>query len=296
MKIRPKVFSLFSNEYRMLGALIIVFREVIEAGLIIGITMAVTRGIAGRGFYIAGGVAAGVFGACLVGAFINTISGAFQGVGQELFNATILGIAVVMLAWHNIWMARHGREIAAEMRQAGEAVRSGASTLLGLAVVVAVAVLREGSEVALFLYGIFIASAPGSAMSLLAGGAMGLVLGACVTTLTYGGLVRIPSRYLFGVTSVLIALLAAGLASQAVGFLEQADVITFLPGQLWDSSNILSDTSILGRVLHTLIGYSDHPSGMEALVYVATLAAIALLMRLFAHPAAAKAAARVAQS
>ena len=266
----------------MLGALIIVFREVIEAGLIIGITMAVTRGIAGRGFYIAGGVAAGVFGACLVGAFINTISGAFQGVGQELFNATILGIAVVMLAWHNIWMARHGREIAAEMRQAGEAVRSGASTLLGLAVVVAVAVLREGSEVALFLYGIFIASAPGSAMSLLAG--------ACVTALTYGGLVRIPSRYLFGVTSALIALLAAGLASQAVGFLEQADVITFLPGQLWDSSNILSDTSILGRVLHTLIGYSDHPSGMEALIYVATLAVIALLMRLFAHPASAPAA------
>jgi high-affinity iron transporter len=142
----------------MLGALIIVFREVIEAGLIIGIAMAVTRGIARRGYYIAAGVAAGVFGACLVGAFINTISGAFQGVGQELFNAGILGIAVVMLTWHNVWMARHGREIAVEMRQAGEAVRTGASTLMGLSVVVAVAVLREGSEVALFLYGIFIAS------------------------------------------------------------------------------------------------------------------------------------------
>ncbi|MBV9569271.1 MAG: FTR1 family protein [Hyphomicrobiales bacterium] len=271
----------------MLGALIIVFREVIEAGLIVGITMAVTRGIHGRGYYIAGGVAAGVLGACLVGAFINTISGAFEGVGQELFNAAILGIAVVMLAWHNVWMARHGREIAAEMREAGEAVRTGASTLMGLAVVVTVAVLREGSEVALFLYGILIASAPGSGMSLLVGGVIGLMLGACVTVLTYGGLVRIPGRYLFGVTSVLIALLAAGLASQAVGFLEQADVVTMLPDQLWDSSNILSDTSILGRVLHTLIGYSDHPSAMEALIYVATLAAIALLMKLFAHPAPA---------
>ncbi|MBV8962667.1 MAG: FTR1 family protein [Hyphomicrobiales bacterium] len=269
----------------MLGALIIVFREVIEAGLIVGITMAVTRGIRGRGYYIAGGVAAGVFGACLVGAFINTISSAFEGVGQELFNAAILGIAVVMLAWHNVWMARHGREIAAQMREAGEAVRTGASTLMGLAVVVAVAVLREGSEVALFLYGILIASAPGSGISLLTGGVIGLLLGACVTVLTYGGLVRIPGRYLFGVTSVLIALLAAGLASQAVGFLEQADVITMLPDQLWDSSNILSDTSILGRVLHTLIGYSDHPSAMEALIYVGTLAVIALLMKLFAHPA-----------
>jgi high-affinity iron transporter len=117
----------------MLGALIIVFREVIEAGLIVGITMAVTRGIAGRGYYIGAGVVAGVLGACLVGAFINTISGAFQGVGQELFNASILGIAVVMLTWHNVWMARHGREIAIEMRRAGEAVRTGASTLAGLA-------------------------------------------------------------------------------------------------------------------------------------------------------------------
>ncbi|SDR60927.1 high-affinity iron transporter [Rhizobiales bacterium GAS191] len=273
----------------MLGALIIVFREVIEAGLIVGITMAVTRGIPGRGRYIGAGVAAGVIGACLVGAFINTISNAFQGVGQELFNAGILGVAVVMLAWHNVWMARHGREIAVEMRKAGEAVHSGASTLAGLAIVVTVAVLREGAEVALFLYGIFIASEPGSGTSLLAGGFIGLLLGGVVTVLTYGGLLRIPSRYIFGVTSVLIALLAAGLASQAVGFLQQADVVTALSEQLWDSSHILSDTSIVGRVLHTLIGYNDHPSAMQGLCYVATLAVIASLMKLFAHPVPAQA-------
>ena len=271
----------------MLGALIIVFREVIEAGLIVGITMAVTRGIPGRSRYIGGGVLAGVIGACLVGAFINTISNAFEGVGQELFNAGILGIAVIMLAWHNVWMARNGREIAAEMRKAGEAVRTGASTLMGLSIVVAVAVLREGSEVALFLYGIFIASEPGSGMSLLVGGIFGLGLGVVVTLLTYGGLVRIPSRYIFGVTSLLIALLAAGLASQAVGFLEQADIVTALQNQLWDSSHILSDTSIVGRVLHTLIGYNDHPSAMQGLIYLATLAVMVSLMRLFAHPVAA---------
>ncbi|MFI5013439.1 MAG: FTR1 family protein [Hyphomicrobiales bacterium] len=268
----------------MLAALIIVFREVIEAGIIVGITMAVTRGVAARSRYIGAGVAVGVLGACLVGAFINTISGAFEGVGQELFNATILGVAVVMLAWHNVWMARHGREIATDMRKAGEAVRTGASTLTALAIVVAVAVLREGSEVALFLYGIFIASEPGSGTSLLAGGFAGLVLGGAVSALTYAGLLQIPSRYIFGVTSLLIALLAAGLASQAVGFLEQADVVTALSNQLWDSSNILSDTSIPGKVLHTLIGYNDHPSAMQGLCYVATLAIIALLMKLFAHP------------
>jgi high-affinity iron transporter len=271
----------------VLGALIIVFREVIEAGIIVGIAMAVTRGVPGRGRYIGAGVAAGVLGACLVGAFINTISNAFEGVGQELFNAGILSVAVVMLIWHNVWMARHGREIANEMRKAGEAVRTGASTLAGLAVVVAVAVLREGSEVALFLYGIFIASDPGSGLSLFVGGLVGLVLGAGVSALTYVGLMRIPGRYLFGVTSVLIALLAAGLASQAVGFLEQADILTTFSNQLWDSSHILSDTSILGRVLHTLIGYNDHPSAMQALCYLATLAVMGSLMRVFSHHAPA---------
>jgi high-affinity iron transporter len=205
-----------------------------------------------------------------------------------LFNAGILSVAVVMLAWHNVWMARHGRELAVEMRNAGEAVKTGASTLAGLAVVVAIAVLREGSEVALFLYGILIASEPGSGTSLLVGGLIGLVLGGAVSALTYAGLLQIPGRYIFGVTSVLIALLAAGLASQAIGFLEQADIVTALQNQLWDSSYILSDTSIVGRVLHTLIGYNDHPSAMQGLCYVATLAVIVFLMKLFAHAPTAK--------
>jgi high-affinity iron transporter len=277
----------------VLGALIIVFREVIEAGLIVGIALAVTRGIAARGRFIAIGIAAGVLGACLVGFFIDAISNAFEGVGQELLNASILAIAVVMLTWHNVWMARHGREMAAEMRKASEAVKTGASTLTGLAVVVAVAVLREGSEVALFLYGILIASEPGSGVSLFIGGLAGLALGAGITALTYFGLIHIPGRHLFTVTSVLIALLAAGLAAQAVAFLEQADVITALPSRLWDSSHILSDTSLVGRALHTLIGYSDHPSAMEGLGYLATLLVIALLMRLFAHPASSARPARV---
>jgi len=99
----------------MLGALIIVFREAIEAGLIIGIVAAVTRGVDGSRRHIAGGVAAGTLGAVIVAAFAERLSQAFAGSGQELFNASVLMLAVVMLAWHNIWMARHGRELAQEL-------------------------------------------------------------------------------------------------------------------------------------------------------------------------------------
>jgi high-affinity iron transporter len=184
-----------------------------------------------------------------------------------------------MLAWHNIWMARHGRELAAEIRSAGEAVRVGTKSLAGLAAVVGIAVLREGSEIALFLYGIAATGDSGAGGGVLVGGLAGLVLGGALASLTYLGLVRIPPRYLFGVTTLLITFLAAGMAAQAVGFLEQANQISVLGDTVWDSSGILSDTSIVGRALHTLVGYNDRPTGMQLVVYVGTLAAIFLLMR-----------------
>jgi high-affinity iron transporter len=269
----------------MLAALVIVFREVFEAGLVVGIVMAVTAGVAGRGYWITGGVLAGVLGACVVALFTGGLSELFGGSGQEVFNASILGFAVLMLTWHNVWMARHGRELVAELRAAGEAVVAGSKSLLALAIVVAIAVLREGSEVVLFLYGVAAAQG-GASWAMVAGGVAGLVLGASVCLLTYLGLITIPTRYLFGVTSALIALLAAGMAAQAIAFLEQANIVTALDQTVWDTSWILSDSSFLGRALHTLIGYVDQPTAMQVVVYAMTLFIILMLMRLFSSPPA----------
>jgi high-affinity iron transporter len=272
----------------MLAALIIVFREVFEAGLIIGIVLAVTRTVPHRNLWIGGGVLAGVAGACLVAAFAGALSNLFAGMGQELFNAAILGIAVVMLTWHNVWMARHGREMASEVRAIGQAVAEGSKSLFALAVVVGVAVLREGSEVALFLYGI-VTSDGGSAANLALGGVIGLVLGALVCLLTYAGLISIPMRSLFAVTTVLITLLAAGMAAQAAAFLEKANWLTAMSNVVWDSSWLLDESSIPGKALHTLIGYTDQPTAMQLAVYVAVLVITFVLMRLSAsQPQAAQ--------
>ncbi|HEV2955778.1 MAG TPA: FTR1 family protein [Xanthobacteraceae bacterium] len=272
----------------MLAALLIVFREVFEAGLIVGIVMTVTAGIAGRGWWIGGGTAAGVLGACLLALFAASLSAAFEGFGQELFNAAILLVAVAMLTWHNVWMARHGRELAAEMRAAGQAVKVGAKSLAGLGVVVAIAVLREGFEVVLFLYGVA-ASDPGSGLAIFSGGVAGLALGIATCVLTYLGLLTIPSRHLFAVTTAMLAFLAAGMAAQAVAFLEAANALTALGTILWDSSWLLSDRSLIGRALHTLIGYIDQPTALELLVYLATLAVTFGLLKLFAREPTAEA-------
>jgi high-affinity iron transporter len=263
----------------VLAALIIVFREVFEAGLIVGIVLAVTRSVPRRNRWIGGGVLAGVAAACLVAAFAGVLSQLFEGMGQELFNAAILAIAVIMLTLHNVWMARHGKEIAGEMRAIGQAVAEGSKSLLALAVVVAVAVLREGSEVALFLYGVA-ASDGGSAASLTIGGLMGLALGVAVCLLTYFGLMRIPPRALFATTTVLITLLAAGMAAQAVAFLQRANWLTPLDTVMWDSGWLLSESSIVGRALHTLVGYTDQPTGMQIVIYLAVILVTVMLMRL----------------
>ena len=274
----------------MLAALIIVFREVFEAGLIVGIVLTVTRSVPNRNRWIGGGVLAGVLAACLVAAFAGALSQLFAGMGQELFNAAILCIAVVMLTWHNVWMAHHGREMAGELRAVGQAVADGRKSLLALAVVVGVAVLREGSEVALFLYGVA-ASDGGSAISLALGGLLGLALGVGVCLLTYFGLMRIPPKALFATTTVLITLLAAGMAAQAVAFLERANWLNSLDTVVWDSAWLLPETSIAGRTMHTLIGYTDQPTEMQLLVYIAVLLATFMLMRFTgsqpAKPAAA---------
>ena len=258
----------------MLASLIVVFREVLEAGLIIGIVLAATQGIPTRGRWIAGGVAAGVAGSLIIAGFAGALSDAFSGNGQELFNAAVLLVAVAMLAWHILWMASHGREMARQMKTLGAEVAGGHRSLLAMAIVVAVAVLREGAEVVLFLAGIA-ASAGTGIPALIGGGVLGIVGGAAVSWLLYRGLLTIPLRHLFAVTGVMIALVAAGMASQAVAILAGADLIPSWGYDIWNSSSLLPQSSLLGRTLQVLVGYAERPMGVQVAAYVAVLGALA---------------------
>jgi high-affinity iron transporter len=257
----------------VIGALIIVFRETIEAGLIVGILLAATQSVTGSRAWILGGVLAGLLGSAILAFFTGFIASAFQGSGEELFNAAILAAAVLMLIWHSLWMIRHGRGLAANLKEAGKEVAAGKKTFWALAAIVGTAVMREGSEVVLFLYGIAINDGT-SNLGLLLGGIMGVALGGVVSALTYEGMLKIPMRHFFSVTNALITLLAAGMAAQSVSYLEQAGVSTIFSETIWNSSWILSEKSIPGRVLHTLLGYVDQPSLMQLIAYLAVVAVV----------------------
>jgi len=257
----------------VIGALIIVFREMIEAGLVVGILMAATQAVAGSRVWIFGGVLAGLLGSAILAVFTGYIGQMFEGSGEELFNAAILAAAVLMLIWHSLWMIRHGRGLAANLKETGKEVASGKKTFWALSAIVGTAVMREGSEVVLFLYGIAINDGT-SNWGLFAGGVMGVVAGAIVSALTYQGMLKIPMRYFFSVTNALITLLAAGMAAQSVSYLEQAGVSTLFSETIWNSSWLLSEKSIPGRVLHTLLGYVDQPSLMQLIAYLAVIAVV----------------------
>jgi high-affinity iron transporter len=262
----------------MLATAIIVFREVLEAALLIGIVAASTRAVPGRARWILAGVAAGLAGAMLVALGTERIAELASGIGQEIFNATILGLAVLMLAWHNLWMSRHGAALAADARSVGGDIRDGRRECSVLLIVVGLAVLREGAETVLFLYGIA-ASDGGASWTMLAGGAAGIAAGVAVGYLLYAGLLRIPLRWFFTATGVLVLFLAAGMASQAARFLIQADLLPSLATPLWDTSAVLPQESVAGTLLHSLVGYDAQPAGMQIVFYVLVLVAIAVGMK-----------------
>jgi len=252
---------------------LILFRETLEAALFVGIVAAATRGLAGRGRRLAGGVLAGALASLLLAAGMGRISAWADGIGQDLLNVIILSAALLMLTWHCVWVSPQAKEMAQEARRIGSAALDGTSTLWALSTAVALAVLREGAESVLFVAG-FMSGANDGHLSMLAGAALGLAGGAAVGALIYWGLGRIKTQHLFSVTNVLILILAGSLASQLAKTLSQAGLVVRLSEPVWDSSALLSNESSAGTLLHALVGYDASPSGLQLVFYAGTIGLI----------------------
>jgi len=260
----------------MTSALIIVFREMLEMALVLGVLLAATKGLQTSRRWISAGIGAGVVGALLFAGFMEEIESSANGDGEFLFNAAVLGIASLLIAWTVVWMSKHGREMAERMKRVGQQVADGDAPRMALAVVAAAAVLREGGEAVFFLFGAA-QTAQSDGASVLTGAGMGIVLGVMTAYLIYRGLVRIPLRHLFGVIGWLLIVVAAGMASQAVENLVMIDVLPPIIDPLWDSSAWLPQSGVMGEILHVMIGYSDQPSAMQVVVFAVALLGMALL-------------------
>lgn len=251
----------------------IVFREILEVALVLGIVMAATRGLPHRWLLALGGLAIGIAGSVVIAFFTESISQTMEGMGQEVFNATIMFIAVGFLSWTVIWMKTHGRHLAKHLSEVGQAVVKGKKSLFVIVGVVALATFREGAEIALFTYGMT-ASGKFTMMEIILGGLIGAVGGAMVGTMLYLGLLKTVKRHLFTVTSWMLIILTAGMAAQGANFLIAAGILPELKSQVWDTSTIIAGHGFIGETLSVLIGYTPRPTGMELLFYTGALGTI----------------------
>ncbi|MGH8115727.1 MAG: FTR1 family iron permease [Rhodanobacteraceae bacterium] len=270
----------------MLAIALLVFREVLEAALIVTVVAAATRGVPRRSTFIGGGIALGVLGAIGVALGMGFIQGSLGGIGQEVFEAVVLLSAVVMIGWHVTWMSSHGKQMVQQMQRVTDSVKTGSSSIAILLAVVALAVLREGSEIVLFLYGM--AAGGADKPGFFAGIPVGLAFGVGVGFALYFGLLRIPIRYFFSATNWMLVVLASGLASTAAGFLIQGGLLPAWGNQLWDTSWLLTNGSIVGQAVHVLTGYEARPAGMQLVFWLATFVLLVTGMRMVAMRMAAR--------
>jgi len=254
----------------MISSLLIVFREMLEMVLVLGVLMAATRGLGSSRLWIGLGALGGLLGALFFALFMEQLEGSFDGDGEFIFNACVLFTASVLIAWTVFWMSRHGREVSSRMKQMGDSVKQGELPKTALLIVAFSAVMREGAEAAFFLFGAA-QSVTDDGWDMLIGGLAGGGIALLIGILLYKGLVRMPVARLFVVAGWLLMLLAAGMASQATWNLV---VIGWLPPLLdpvWNSSALLSQGSVFGELLHVLMGYDDQPSGLQVIVFVVSL-------------------------
>jgi len=254
----------------MISSMVIVFREMLEMVLVVGVLLAATRGLTGSRFWIGLGVFGGLLGAVFLAVFMERMEASFDGDGEFIFNAVVLLLASTLIAWTVLWMSKHGRMMAQHMKQIGGSVKEGDLPYTALAIVALSAVMREGSEAAFFLFG----AAQGisdDGWSMFFGGLMGAGVALAMGSLLYLGLVRIPLKRLFSVIGWLLMLLAAGMASQAASNLVMIGWLPPLVDPLWNSSALLSSSSLFGELLHVLVGYDDQPSALQVIVFAVSM-------------------------
>ncbi len=262
----------------MLSAWVIVFREVLEMSLVVGVLLAATVGAQYSRRWIGLGMLVGLLGALVVAWLMEEMEASVDGNGEFIFNAVVLSLASLLLAWTVLWMSQHGRAMSQRMQQMGSSVTAGELPATALFVVTLAAVMREGSEAVFFLFGAAQAN-QSDGLEMLQGGGLGLLSGVLLGAVLYFGLLKVPLKHLFSVLSWLLVLLAAGMASQAALNLTLIDALPVLVDTLWDSSSWLSMESIMGELLHVMMGYDDHPNAMQVLVFVVFFAVMMVLKK-----------------
>ncbi|OGB07218.1 MAG: FTR1 family iron permease [Burkholderiales bacterium RIFCSPHIGHO2_12_FULL_61_11] len=265
------------------NALFVVWRESVEAILVIGILYAWLKrndsdGTGLRALW--GGVAAGIGLAAALGWAMVAAQGELSGAALEWFQIAILFVASGLIVQMVPWMQSQGRRMKHNLeRDMAQAVQRAGT--LGIAIVAALAVAREGAETVVFLYGMGMEDNPGAGMA--SGAALGFLLAVLTAWALNRGLRFLGYRQFFRISGFLLLLFAVAFLATGVDRLIGMGWLPPLMDPVWDSSMLLDDTSPSGAVLAAFTGYRARPSLMLVAIYAAYWIGIMFAQRRLAH-------------
>ncbi|MBI2104991.1 MAG: FTR1 family protein [Candidatus Omnitrophica bacterium] len=261
----------------VMATLLVVFRETLEAGLIVGIILTVLARL--RAMRYAPNVWSSVFLAVglslAAGWALSLATQATQGQWEKGIEGVISLVACGVLTHMIFWMDRQAKRIRPEIELRVETAVS-RQELAAIMLLPFLAVLREGAETVLFLKAVAIQNS--GAVS-LAGGLLGGALAVAVTALIFVGGRRVPLKPLFRTTGVVLLLVAAGMLAYGIHELEELGWIPQLVYPVWNINHVLNEKEGLGSFLKALFGYNGNPSLTEVAAYVAYLAVVMGLLR-----------------
>jgi high-affinity iron transporter len=268
----------------MLLTFLILFRESLEAFLLVGILLAYLQRIGGQRYSrwiylgVAGGLLASVVAAFILQVVVDQFSNEFY---RALLSAAIMLVAVGILTYMAIWMHRQARAHTEHAkRQLQDYMTAG--NVIGIAMLAFFSVWREGLETVLFLSAL---AYTGQELSPL-GGALGMVLAVALIWLLITGARRVPMQTFFRYTSLLLIIIAAGLLGSAVAMLQSAGFALGPTTPLFDISSVLSDANGPGVFLRGIFGYNATPTPPQfALWAIYLLVAVVLWRRGYAAKA-----------
>lgn len=263
----------------MIAALLITFREGLEAALIIGIVHGYLRKInrpeRQRDVWLGVLLAIGLSVILAIG--IQRIGLELEGRAESIFEGATMLLAVVVLTWMIYWMRYQARMIRSSLESdVQSAVETG--NRRGLIAVAFIAVFREGVETALFLSAAAFAIESGEVLS---GAILGLGLAIAIGIALYASTIRLKTQWFFGVTSILLLIFAAGLFAHGIHEFQEAGLISSLNPQIWDTNDILDENSGAGKLLKSLVGYNGNPSLEEVVAYISYWVFVLLGVRWF---------------
>lgn len=261
----------------MFSALIVTFRETLEAALIIGIILAYLNKTLNSKhkkmvwYGVAGGVAVSIVMAFV---FQNYLGG-FEGRAEEIYEGVTMIVAAGLITWMILWMLkqRHGLKQNLENKVQ---THVGKNYYWGIALLAFVSVAREGIETVIFLQAAVIQS---NEVSVFWGALLGIVFAILASFALFKGIVNFPLRKFFTVTSVILILFAAGLLAHGVHEFEDAKVLSPIVEHVWDINDVINEKGTVGEILKGLFGYNGNPSLLEVMSYVIYLIVIALVWR-----------------